>query len=178
MFRELLRKAFGSRAKRGEERAPSDPREAVIGLRRMALEVTRADAGIPATKGAWGVVMDTTNDEGNWFTITAFADGTASLYLSTGGGRIGGGRYETVKLAAMTCVAQANEHLEELETSAIHAPPALKHTRIYVKTDEGLLASPEILEEDLGYNRHGLSRLFHCMHKLIAMIHASQEQTD
>src|SRR5687768_14638294 len=71
------------------------------GLRSQALSLRREQAGIPEPSSeapAWGILMET-GYTGATVTLLSLADGTASLYFSSGGGVIGGQAHEAVRQA-------------------------------------------------------------------------------
>ena len=74
-------------------RAPAvAPTDVHPGLRNRMLPGSRAKFSLPAAPGAdetWGIVMDGGVTKGT-ATVPALSDGTASVYLSSGGGFIGG----------------------------------------------------------------------------------------
>lgn len=146
------------------------PGETTAELRSRALTVRSVDIGIPSTTGVWGVVMDTTLDNGGWFTAVSFADGTASLYLSTGGGVIGGGFHDDVKAAAVEAAETATLLIEHFSPTTPLAPPAAGTIRLYVKTGDRLLVSKEASQTDLAERRDALSDLFYAMHGVIAAL--------
>jgi hypothetical protein len=78
----------------------------------LALQITREKDGLAATfvpTERWGVIMDWVVSNAT-ATVIAFSDGHASIYLSTGGGFIGGGEsHESVRNAAKKMVAIAAE---------------------------------------------------------------------
>jgi hypothetical protein len=79
-------------------------------LRSMALAGSRTSLGLPAGANAnepWGVLMDTSFTNGVSYTVFAVADGNASIYLSNGGGFIGGIGHESVRKAAKAMVSTA-----------------------------------------------------------------------
>ena len=89
------------------------PKDAYLGLRNSALGITREKAGLPATFAQtepWGVIMDWVGSNAT-ATVVAFSNGHASIYLSTGGGFIGGGEsksHESVRNAAKKMVADTD----------------------------------------------------------------------
>jgi hypothetical protein len=67
--------------------------EVYQGLRTRILDLDPASAGLaqgPQHQVVWGALMETGYLRGT-ATLVTLADGTTSLYLSTGGGIIGGG---------------------------------------------------------------------------------------
>ena len=107
-------------------------------------------------------------------TLFALADGTTSLYLSNGGGVIGGQGHETVRTANASFINQANHSLEHLKPTDMFPIPEPAHTVFYVLTDSGILTGGA-LENDLGYDRHPLSPLFHAGHELITQLRLVSE---
>src|SRR6266446_4509921 len=100
---------------RAQEPRPTQPpsqdarRAASSDLRAQALKGTRAAFGLDAVASPttpWGVVMETGFPEGS-FTLVALSDGSASIYLSSGGGSIGGRAHETIRKASQAMVALA-----------------------------------------------------------------------
>ena len=62
------------------------PKDVYLGLRNMALRITREKAGLAATYAPtepWGVIMDWVVSNAT-ATVVAFSNGHASIYLSTG----------------------------------------------------------------------------------------------
>jgi hypothetical protein len=142
-------------------------------LRRQALGVRPADLGLRPGGGAprvYGVVMETGYPEGV-ASLVVFANGEASLYLSSGGGIIGGGAHETVRRAAVQQIAEAQRGLGELAPTDAFPRPAVGRVRFYVLTTGGMLTA-EAAEEDLGEERLALSPLFHAGHAVITELRA------
>jgi hypothetical protein len=111
------------------------------GLRNMALGITREKAGLPATfvpSEPWGVIMDWVVSNAT-ATIIAFSNGHASIYLSTGGGFIGGGEsHESVRNAAKKMVAVAVECQPHTHaTSEYPLPQKQDEVVFYLLTDAG-----------------------------------------
>lgn len=80
----------------------SDPQEVYAGLRGMVLGLDPKKVGVEPTRElprVWGIVVDWGMDSGS-ATFVALADGTASMYTSSGGGVIGAGEHEPVQAAA------------------------------------------------------------------------------
>jgi hypothetical protein len=145
------------------------------GLREQALTEEAGEVGITPDPGKpWGVLMETTYGE-VVMSVVVFADGSASLYFSSGGGFLGGGENPSVNQAARALVAKAATEVQHFEPATDHAPPADGMTRFYLRTDGGLLTA-EAAEEDLGENRHVLSALFHTGHEVLTQIRLISEQ--
>src|SRR3982751_5386812 len=70
-------------------------------LRDQLLRSSWAELGIrPRGSGIWGVLMELGFAKGV-ATVVGLADGTASLYLTSGGGVLGAGTRESVRRAAV-----------------------------------------------------------------------------
>jgi hypothetical protein len=134
--------------------------EAYLGLRQRALSCRKSDVypGVSGPAGPWSVVMDACLPRGV-ATVVAVADGSASLYLSTGGGYLGGGQTSSVRELARTCVEEAGKLLAEMRPALELSLPPLGETVFYCLTEEGLL-SARTRGETLAAGGHALSGLF------------------
>jgi hypothetical protein len=109
-------------------------------LREQLLHSTAQQSGVTPVRGVWGVLMERGYAKGN-ATIIALADGTASMYLSTGGSVVGGKAYPPAHAAALKLCEQAADSLGE--TIAVHEFPApgKGRVRFYVLTSDGVRAA-------------------------------------
>lgn len=154
----------------------TSPNGVYSGLRQMALSTNRTEVGIPTPAPeapAWGVLMETGHGDVT-VTLRAFDDGTTSLYLSNGGGILGGNQHEALRKASKAFINQANQSRSDLELCDVFPIPAGGHTVFYVLTDRGILTGGA-LENDLGYGRHPLSSLFHAGHEVISQLRLISE---
>ena len=133
-------------------------------LRKQALELKHHDTGA----GVIAVLMETGYPEAV-ASLLAVNDGTASLYFSNGGGVIGAGEHEPVRALAIAMVTAAAEYVSKAEPAETYPLPREGRVRFYLVTGEGVFTI-EASEDDLGYERHGFSPLFHLGHELIAAI--------
>jgi hypothetical protein len=99
----------------------------------------------------WGVANGTA-------TIAAFSDGTASIYLSSGGGFLGGGSHEVVRNAAKKMVAAAVECQRFAHPTKIYPLPEAGAVNFYILTDGGVLTA-SASETDLRQHSKPLSSL-------------------
>jgi hypothetical protein len=114
--------------------ATATPENPYARLRDQALTVESSKVGIEPVEGrAWGVVMDLRVDDAT-ATVVSFADGTASIYLSSGGGFIGGHQHEAVRAAAKTFVDAASAALPVMRPSTSHPLPAEGYVTFYART--------------------------------------------
>jgi hypothetical protein len=132
-----------------------------LNLRRRILELAPAEAGlqpIPDAPNVWGVLMETGYDEGI-ITLVCLADGTTSLYFSTGGGRLGNGQHPAVAYAAKALVAAGEPCVEGMTGTTDFPLPAAGNTRFIVLTYHGHFTG-EASEAELASGWHPLSRLY------------------
>jgi hypothetical protein len=101
------------------------------------------------------------------FLVYGLRDGSASLYLSTGGGTIGGGGRPMIRAAAKRFVQSAREVAPSLPLVREHPLPSMGRVRFSVFTPEGVRAA-EAVEADLEAGRGELLPLFVSAHELIA----------
>jgi hypothetical protein len=132
-----------------------------VGLRDMVLQASRAKFGLApgsSPKEPYAVVMDWDVQSGT-ATVVAIADGTASVYLSSGGGFIGGGQsHESIRLAAKKVVEMASEVLPLMQVTTTYPLPQQGQVAFYVLTDAGVFTA-RVSEEDLRTHRSPLSKL-------------------
>ena len=91
--------------------------------------------------------------------LVAVADGDTSLYFSNGGGIIGAGEYKQVYDGSLTLVSKAGIYFNKLTLTENFPLPKKGFTRFYVVTPSGTYTD-EVLEDDLGNERHILSAVF------------------
>jgi hypothetical protein len=178
-MRNLFRRLFGGSP--GPEQSGTDGSsdDTYSALRRQALSVQRSDLGIPEPPPeapAWGILMETGYPEAS-ATLFALGDGTTSLYLSTGGGVIGGQAHQNVREANAEFVEAANRHYQHLKPTDSFPLPADGQTVFYVLTDSGVLTGAG-REEELGLGRHPLSSLFHEGHQVITQLRLISEDAN
>jgi hypothetical protein len=121
----------------------------------------------------FGVVMETGYPEAV-VTLVSFADGTASLYFSNGGGVVGSGQHAGPAAASQSLVALAARSRQGLSAANNTPLPKVGYTRFYVLTQHGTVTA-EAKEEDLGENRHALSPLFYAAQDVITEIRKVEE---
>ncbi|MFV8755659.1 hypothetical protein ACNOYE_34340 [Nannocystaceae bacterium ST9] len=85
----------------------------------------------------FGVLMETGIAEGT-FTLVCLADGTANLHMSDGGGTIGAGTHEVVRIAAGKLLAVAQDFWRDASALALFPTPALGRVTFYFLTREGV----------------------------------------
>jgi hypothetical protein len=105
--------------------------------------------------------------EGDYATIVAFLTGDASIYLSTGGGFIGGGGRGNVAETAINFVKVASNFLGAAARSDAVALPSPGMTKFSILTPNGIF-STEDRDEELTKKRSELFPLFSAGHGIVA----------
>jgi hypothetical protein len=112
-------------------------------LRRTALNIRPADIGIEVRGSqpiVYGIVMDMDVD-GHTATLVSFSAGDTSLYLSSGGGTIGGSADPGVAAASRDFVAAARPHLAAMAAAPRQPLPGRGQTSFYLITTAGVRGS-------------------------------------
>jgi hypothetical protein len=123
---------------------PGSPRERL-------LHSTAREVGVTPVRGVWGVIMERGFAKGV-ATVVALADGTASMYISTGGAATGGGAYPPAHAAALKLCEQAADLLDETTPTREFPLPSKGRVRFYVLTTDGV----RVAEDNLfGHPRDG-----------------------
>jgi hypothetical protein len=138
-------------------------------LRKLALDSTPALAGWsarPKGRRVYGAILDWGLDSGI-ATLFALDDGTASLYLSSGGGVIGGGFHESVSQAAKRFLLAFEPFVDRMESDLAAQPPERGSTDLRAMTTEGRF-SVRATTDEFGNGRHPMSVVFHSGQDLIA----------
>jgi len=92
--------------------------------------------------------------------VFAALTGDASLYLSGGGGVIGGIGHENVRQAAIAFVRGSARYLDQMAATSDFPYPKPAHVRFYVRTRKAVYVA-ERLEKNLGEKRDALWPLFY-----------------
>ena len=154
----LARLLHGRLRKQPQSKAAS--KDIYTDLRNLALQNSRVKLGLPPTPTStqpWGVIMDWGLAEGT-ATVVALSDGNASIYLSSGGGFIGGISHESIRKAAQKMVAIAAECQPQAHAATTYPLPKPSQISFYLLTDKGIFAA-NASEEELSSHRHPLSKL-------------------
>jgi hypothetical protein len=144
------------------------PADVYNGLRGQILSLDPASVGMsptPELPQVWGAMLETGYDSGV-ATLVALADGTTSLYTSTGGGVIGGGAHAGVVAANRAFLRMIDGALDLFDVESEPAPPAPRDVVIRALTFHRTLAV-RAAEADLGNGRLPASAVFHAAHAVI-----------
>ena len=115
------------------------------GLRNMAFSATpeQLELSLPTDKTiVYGVIMDWEMG-GATATTVSYQTGDASLYLSTGGGVIGGGQHQNVNSAAKQFVSLAQTFLDKTTKTETTALPSTDEVKFYLLTNKGVFVGQE-----------------------------------
>jgi hypothetical protein len=146
------------------------------GLRNQILTLDPLSVGLDAdrTGPIWGAMVETGIDR-DVATLVCLADGTTSLYTSSGWGIIGGGAHEAVVAATQTFLATFADFLPDLTLEEEPALPGKGQVVLRALTHQGRFAfgAPEA---DLGHGRSPLSPAFHAAHAVITELRLINEE--
>lgn len=114
------------------------PEQVYEGLRTGALGVTEAVVGKapPQHPNVLGAVVDIPS-EGGVASVVALADGTTSMYTSTGGGTIGAGARDAVARATHALLAKLEESIDLFPVDERVDLPAADMVQITLVTPTG-----------------------------------------
>jgi len=161
-----------------ERQAEKDARVAAdiyTELRNMVLTTRPEALGLrPADNEIWGVMMETgfTNAV---VTLVALADGTASVYLSNGGGTIGLGPKRGPGRAGKELIALAQQFVVHAKPTSSFPLPQPGFMRFYLLSGNGVLAA-EANANDLAQGGQSLSPLFYKGQELLYEIRMVEEE--
>ena len=163
-------------------RSAEPPADIYLGLRSQAIKALPHDLGLTPNPAApiYGVLMETGNS-GAVSTLVVLADGTVSLYLSTGGGVIGGGQHEEVASAAEEMLALTNKYATEYIgacTATTDSPlPHDGKVFFYLLTTNGLHLA-RCQETDLVDRNDPFANLFENCHAVLSELREATQRMD
>lgn len=144
------------------------------GLRAQLLGLDPAEAGLERSGRVWGGMLELGFPAGT-ATVVALADGTTSLYTSSGGGVIGGQAHDNVRFANGEFLAALEESLEHLAPDPDAPLPAPGEVALRALTWDGRVAATARAEEELGEGSHPLSDAFFRAHDVITQLRVISE---
>jgi hypothetical protein len=173
----FLSRLFSRKPK--EPRLPRDtsPNGVYTGLRSAALASKPSTFGLADTSSAtqvYALLMDMGYPTAT-ATIFVGADGTASLYTSTGGDVIGDQAHKSVRNAVELLLAVAAESMPWLSQTTDFPVPADGHTSFVALTSTGAFAG-SVPTNQLGAVEHDLSKLFFTAHGVITQLREVSSQ--
>lgn len=117
-------------------------------LRGLAFSVTpeQLQLSLPVDKTVvYGVIMDWGIDAAT-ATVVSYQTGDASMYLSSGGGVIGGGQNQNVSSAAKRFVALAQTYLNKTTKTESNSLPQQDEVKFYLLTNKGTFVGQEVMK--------------------------------
>lgn len=133
-------------SKKGDTvKVPRLPDNRFHDLRNMALNVTpeQLQLSLPADQiKIFGVIMDWDLGDGI-MTLASYETGDASMYLSSGGGVIGGGQHENVNKASKEFVSMAQNYLDKSSKADTTTLPDKDCFKFYFLTNKGKFFTQE-----------------------------------
>ncbi len=157
--------------------ASPEPAQIYLQLRERIFTLQPAEVGLAPSITAphvWGVLMETGYVVGS-ATLVCLADGTTSLYFSTGGGMLGSGDYTPVAEASKALVDEAEHHLSELVVTTEFPLPEVGQVRFSCHTYSGI-CSAQTTEDALRSGDHPLSHLYKLAHETMEQLRLSAEK--
>jgi hypothetical protein len=122
----------------------------------------------PEGRAVYGAIMDWALDRG-LATVFGLEDGTGSLYLSSGGGVIGGGFHEPVREAVHAFILAFEPFVETMTPDVEGEPPPPGYTDLRALTLRGRLIA-RATTDDFGNGRHPMSKVFHAGQAVITAL--------
>lgn len=146
-------------------------------LRNMALDATAEQLQLKLSDDKteiYGVVMDWDVGEGT-ATLVSFTTGDASLYLSSGGGFIGGGGHDNVIKAINNFINKSESYLDKASLTDSKTLPDKNGLTFYFLTNKGKYKATEQMENIESEKSQWLD-LFEEANKLITEIRIVSEK--
>ncbi len=149
-----------------------------LGLRNLMLTGSRAKFSLPPTSRPtepWGVLMDWGVQSGK-ASVVAMSDGSASIYLSSGGGYLGGIGQEPIRVAAKKAVESAAEVQPQMKkTETFSVLPETGQVTFYALTDAGVFTA-SAKEADLREGKTDFAKLGNAMQQVVTEYRIFQEK--
>jgi len=152
------------------------PSETYLGLRMQILQGLRGKVSLPppARPTEPSAVLMDWNTENAIVSVVAVADGTASIYLSSGGGSIGGGQsHLEIRDAALHALSLASSLQTQMKPVSAYPLPEQGSVIFYVVSDAGVLSATG-RADDLAEHRHPFSSLGDAMQQIITLYRVLQ----
>ena len=142
--------------------------ETYLGLRDQALRTNSTAAGQPSGEPGdepFGVVTDLAFPNGT-ATVVAMIGGHASIYLSNGGGYIGGEGHDAIKKVARQVVQASRGVVAQMKATKDLTQPQPGRVQFYVLTSDGIV-STSAEEAGLQDTSQPLSKLYEAVQGVI-----------
>lgn len=147
-------------------------------LRNIAFTIPPEQLGVisilPDKTVVYGIIMDW-GMNGATASIVAYQTGDASLYLSSGGGVIGGGQHENVNSAAKDFVSLAQTFLKKATKTEKTTLPSTDEVQFYLLTNKGVYVGMEQVK-NFENNSSPWLKLFEEGNKVLAELRSISEK--
>jgi hypothetical protein len=150
-----------------------------LGLRGQFLRANPSDFNLKpsaALPRVWGALVDMGLESGV-ASLLSIADGTTSLYTSTGGGIIGGGFHGPVREATEKFLALIESALGQFEPRAAFELPTAGRVAFVVRTYQADFGT-EVAQADFAGGKHPLTRVFVAANEVLTALRLSQESAE
>jgi hypothetical protein len=154
-----------------------DPAQTYLQLRSRTFSLNPTELGLEPSNEApnvWGVLVEMGYEVGT-ASLVSLADGTTSLYYSTGGGMLGSADYQALAEASKAFVSQAENHFVHMSPANDFPLPEAGQVRFILLTYSGAY-SLEVPEKLLVSGDHPLSPLFERAQQALALLHQLAEK--
>ena len=108
-------------------------------------------------------------------TLISYQTGDASLYLSSGGGVIGGGQQQNVSNAAKQFVGLAQSYLDNTTKTETNSLPKRDEVKFYLLTNKGTYMGQDIMK-NFENNTSNWLTLFDEGNKVLTELHLTSER--
>ncbi|HEY6253823.1 MAG TPA: hypothetical protein VI685_28025 [Candidatus Angelobacter sp.] len=144
------------------QKAATNGAPVYMSLRNQLLQGSRAQLGLPATSAPaepWAALMEMGTPEGT-ATVVAVSDGTASIYLSSGGGYIGGGQqHQAIRNACENMLGFTRQYQPLMHPTRDFPLPQAGWIVFYAVTDAGVFTAGAP-EQELASRHDWLGNLY------------------
>jgi hypothetical protein len=157
--------------------ASPEPAQTYLQLRQKILSLTPADLGLESSSTPdrlWGVLMEIGYEVGS-ATLICLADGTTSLYFSTGGGFLGSADYTPLAEASRQLVAEAETQVGQASPADEIPLPAAGQVRFTLLTYHGKM-TVAIPENTLAGGNHPLSPQYQAGRRAMSQLHSLSDK--
>jgi hypothetical protein len=137
LFREVEEQPTGTHETLPEPGAAAAGDGGTTSLRDQLLHASPQQIGVTPVRGVLGVLMERGYAKGV-ATVVALTDGTASMYISSGGAVTGGRAYAPARAASQRLCEQAADSLAATKPTTEFPSPAMGRVRFYVLTESGV----------------------------------------
>jgi hypothetical protein len=153
-----------------------EPAPTYVGMRQLALEQTPSAVSAEGTDhpDVLGILVDIPSGA-DFLSITALADGTTSMYTSTGGGVIGAGAHESVRRATAALLRTLQAMIDQLPPSDEVTLPPADLVLVTVITPSGRRRGGIPIDAFWGREPSGVVDLIAAVHEVISAVREVDE---